>query len=229
MWETRYMTDTPVEMRARVARLTTQAAHQLAWKAVEYARRDAPKLSGLMARRLRPVWGAGYFGIRWLSSYAWFQEMGIKPFTMTALAGRTIPMWVDDPTGKERQKNPDAKTRVTKSGKTQVLIFRKAAKIGSKKKVRSKYSHEWKEVPRHYPGAPGRIANREAPQPYTTPGRQPGWIARGNVGVWWRHPGLGGRHFMLNGIYAAAEEGSVPVSEVVARSRTGREEPVTFS
>src|SRR5207302_2685404 len=140
----------------------------LARHARDYARNHAPKLSGAMAGGIRAIWGRGWYGLSWRLDRVWYQEAGTRPRTMWSLEGKTIPMWIDDPTGKERQENPRAKTRVTKSGKAQVLIFRKAKGVGS----------------------PGRISLREAPRPHTRPGRLGGAIARSNVGVKWRHPGL---------------------------------------
>jgi hypothetical protein len=134
------------------------------------------------------------------NSYVWFQEQGIRAFTMWSLKGKVIPMWVDDPTGTEREKNPKAQTRVTLSGKTQILIFRRATN----------------------PGAPGRIAKREAPQPWTTAGRRPGAHARGNVGVKWRHPGLAPRKFLNHAVGAAARWGGIEPERIYAADRTWR-------
>jgi hypothetical protein len=147
-----------------------------------------------------PLYGAGYFGVGWADSSIWFQEQGIRPFTMFSLKGKVIPMWVDDPTGTERQKSPKARVRVTLSGKTQVLIFRRATA----------------------PGEPGRISKREAARPWTTPGRRPGAIARGNVGVSWRHPGLAPRQFVNHGMTIAAQQGGIVPTRVYAADRTWR-------
>jgi hypothetical protein len=219
----------PLELIAKVPNLPAHEAQKLAWKAVGHARKDAPKLSGESSKRIVAKWGNGFFGLRWVDSYVWFQEMGIQPFTMTNLAGKTIPMWIDDPTGTMRTKNPKAKTRRTKSGKTQVLIFRKAAKVGTRKPKRTRRTGTWKTVPASYPGAPGRIGSWEAPAPYTRAGKVAGQIAKGNVGVKWRHPGLRARHFLLHGILTAAAEGSVLVKEVVTRDTFGREQPISYS
>lgn len=159
------------------------------------------------------------------NSYVWFQEQGIRPFTMFSLAGKTIPMWIDDPAGTEREKNPKARTRVTMSGKTQVLIFRKAAMPGQMKTVRKKVAggtYEEKSVPLSYPGAPGRISKREAPAPWTTPGRVAGAIARGNVGTRWRHPGLAPRKFLNHAVSLAAQQGGINPVRVYAADRTWR-------
>lgn len=201
--------------------LSVKKSYRLAMSAVRQARQLAPKLSGAGAKSIQPIWGQGYFGVTMTAKHMWIQERGMSPFTMKNLAGKTIPMWIDDPTGVERIKNPKAKVRTTESGKVQVLIFRKAAKIGERKEVRrkSKVTGEWytTTVPKHYPGAPGRIGVREANKPWTTPGRQPGAIARGNVGVWWRHPGLAPRLFLNHAMTMACQRyGILPLRIYVA-------------
>lgn len=153
------------------------------------------------------------------NSYVWYQDNGIRPFTMYSLAGKTIPMWIDDPTGTERLRNPRAQVRVTLSGKTQVLIFRRAAQIGQRKTVRTRVAGQWetRTVPMSYPGAPGRIGRREAGQPHTTPGRTGGQIAEANVGVRWRHPGLAPRKFLNRAMVLASQRGGIlPVRLYVA-------------
>ncbi len=200
-------------------------ARVLANAALREARHVMPKLTGAAGSRMFPVYGTGYFGIGWQDSYVWFQEIGIRPFTMFSLAGKVIPMWIDDPAGTEREKNPRAKTRVTMSGKVQVLIFRKAAVPGQTRTVRKKVAgatYEEKTVPMSYPGAPGRIAKREAAAPWTTPGRVAGAIARGNVGVRWRHPGLAPRRFLNHAIATAARQGGISPERVYAADRTWR-------
>lgn len=184
--------------------------------AVHNAQRLAPKLSGRSAARFLPLYGEGYFGVAWQDRYVWFQEAGISPFTNRALAGKTIPMWIDDPTGEERVKNPRAKTRVTESGKQQVLIFRRAAAMGARKQVRR--GGVTRDVPASYPGAPGRIGLREAPRPNTMPGRVAGRIARGNVGVRWRHPGLEPRGFIRQAIVATALSAGVFADEAMVQA-----------
>lgn len=196
--------------------LDLRRARACANAAVREARRKMPKLSGRSASRLMPLWGKNYFGIRWLDSYVFFQDHGIRPFTMRSLEGKTIPMWVDDPTGDERAKNPKAKTRVTASGKQQVLIFRRVGmKGGSSPRTRIDPTTRLPHTVRQsasYPGAPGRIGRREAGAPLTTEGRQGGQIAKGNVGVRWRHPGLSPRLFINNAITLSAQwHGILPV------------------
>jgi hypothetical protein len=122
----------------RVKGLSYQDAKIAAQEAVQVAQREAPKLSGQAAKHIVPVYAANEFGLTWSEDYLWFQNAGVKGFTMKSLEGKTIPMWISDPAGNIKMKNPKAKTRITESGVTQVLIFRKAVK----------------------PGAPGRIALR---------------------------------------------------------------------
>lgn len=204
-------------MRPGMARIIAQ-------EAVRIARRRAPKLTGKGARRLQPIYGKGYYGIFFGDSKMWFQEAGIRPFTMNRLAGKTIPMWIDDPTGAERSKNPKAKTRRTESGKTQVLIFRKAAQRGQRKTVRRKDKLTGETVtttvPMSYPGAPGRIGRREMSAPWTRSGKLGGQIAGGNVGVRWRHPGMGAKKFMNSALtLASGNNGIVPTRVYACDSR----------
>ncbi len=208
-----------------VPNLSGKRARGMANSAVREARRVMPKLTGRAASRLFPIYGSGFFGIGWQDSYVWFQEQGVRPFTMFSLAGKTIPMWIDDPTGEERQKNPKARVRVTMSGQTQVLIFRRAAMPGQRKKVRRKVAsgtYEEFEVPASYPGAPGRIGKRESKMPWTTESRVPGAIARGNVGVRWRFPGLSPRLFLNHAMTLAAQQGGILPGRVYAADRGWR-------
>lgn len=197
-------------------------ARAIATSAVNAAARIAPKLTGLSAARLTPLYGDGFIGIAWADDYVWYQETGTNPYTMRSLAGKTIPMWIDDPTGEEQRKNPRARVRRTASGKVQVLIFRRAAKLGQRRFVRQR-NGAIADVPASYPGAPGRIALREARLPYTTVGKTGGRIAARNVGVRWRHPGLTPRAFLLRGLTTAARQaGLAPgVVHVALGSFTG--------
>jgi hypothetical protein len=200
-------------------------AHNMASTAVREARRVMPKLTGRAASRLFPLYGSGFFGLGWADSYVWFQEQGIRPFTMFSLAGKTIPMWIDDPAGEERQRNPRARTRLTMSGKTQVLIFRRAAMPGEARTVRRKVApgtYEEYTVPASYPGAPGRIGRREAESPWTAPGRLGGQVARGNIGVRWRHPGLAPRLFLNHAMTLAAQQGGIIPTRIYAADRSWR-------
>lgn len=212
------LVDQPDRLVMTIPGLDKQTARRMANQAVREARRKMPKRSGASAARLGPTYGDGFFGVKWQDSYVWFQEHGISPFTMFSLAGKTIPMWVDDQDGSERAKNPKAQTRTTMSGKTQVLIFRRAAKLGQTKQVpasRTRRGHrrgEMVTVPASYPGAPGRISRREMASPMTTAGRVAGAVAVGNVGVRWRNPGLGARLFLNNAITLTAQwNGYLPV------------------
>lgn len=186
----------------------------IALDAVDVARRIMPKSTGTAASLLEPIYGDGYFGVRWVSNYVWFQERGISAFTMRSLAGKTIPMWIDDPTGAEARKNPKAPKRVTASGKRQVLIFRRAAKLGQRKMVRR--GDEMVNVPASFPGAPGRIALREARHPWTRAGKVGGQIAVRNVGVRWRHPGLIPRYFLHHSMELAAIGAGLPLRMIQA-------------
>jgi hypothetical protein len=219
------ISSSPDRLIMLVPGLSGSRARNLANAALREARRVMPRLTGGSASRMFPLYGGGYFGLGWQDSYIWFQEQGIRPFTMYSLAGKTIPMWVDDPTGTERQKNPKAKSRVTLSGKVQVLIFRRAAAQGQTKTVSRKTAAglpEHRQVPMHYPGAPGRIGKREAPAPFTTPGRVAGAVARGNIGVWWRHPGLAPRKFLNHALALAAQQGGISPERLYAADRTWR-------
>lgn len=209
-WESGRNGRLPDRLVMEVPGLEPPMAHILARDAVALAAKYAPKLSGISARRLEPVWGDGYFGVRWQDHHVWFQEAGIKAFTMKHLAGKVIPMWIDDPTGTEKAKNPNAKTRVTESGRHQVLIFRRAAKQGERRPDGK---------PASYPGAPGRIWTREARAPLTTAGRRGGAIATRNVGVRWRHPGLAERSFVWKSLLQVAAHHGIPEGEVYAMDR----------
>lgn len=137
------------------------------------------------------------------------------------LTHNTIPMWIDDPTGAEHRANPKAKTRITESGRRQVLIFRKAAKPGERKRVavrdRSGRLRYWRDVPKSYPGAPGRISHRGFDEVRSsTTGRIAKLVSRPHVGVRWRHPGLVGREFMQYAIQETARLASIPDPTVYA-------------
>lgn len=166
--------------------LDANEAERLAQEAVSRARVVMPRVTGATANSLRPLSGEGYFGITF-PEVAWWQEHGTKPRTMKNLAGKTIPMWVEDPDGSERRKNPHIKTRTTQDGRFQVQIFRKSSPIGARRPDGKAAS---------YPGAPGRIGTR-GPM---------GRIGAGNVGVRWRHPGLRSLQFMNGAMATAAFE-----------------------
>lgn len=195
---------------------------ELAEQAVYLARLRMPKVTGRTANSLQPIFGDGFFGIYFPDRQTWFLEQGTKPFTMNSLHG-TIPMWIDDPTGSERKANPKAKVRTTKDGRTQVLIFRRVAKKGTRKSVirKTKDGRTLRvTVPASYPGAPGRIIRREANRPLTTAGRVAGQVARGNVGVRWRHPGIVARQFLNSAIAGAALDNGVELIPVYVCDNT---------
>ena len=220
------LSERPDRVIMLVPGLTGKRARIVANEATNIARRNAPKMSGEGARRLQPLYGDGWFGIYFPDSYMWFQDHGIRPFTMNSLEGKTIPMWINDPSGVERTKNPKAKTRTTESGVVQVLIFRKVRRKGQRvvKTRVDPVTHITRVVvdrPASYPGAPGRIVSREAGSPNTTPGRVAGAIAKGNGGVRWRHPGTAPRLFLNNGMTVAAQHhGILPVRIYIADRAT---------
>jgi hypothetical protein len=222
------MSDRPDRMVMTIPGLRRAKAKAMAEYATQQAKLLMPKMSGGAASRMTPLYGDGFFGVAFQDSYVWFQENGIRPFTMNNLQGKVIPMWIDDPTGVERQKNPKAKTRQTLSGKTQVLIFRKAAVKGTTVTKRTKDKATGQMVttvrPASYPGAPGRIGVREAAGSMTTMGRTGGRIAKGNIGVKWRHPGLKPRLFLNNAMSLASQKGGyLPVRIYVADARSNIE------
>jgi hypothetical protein len=198
----------PPDRMVTMVDVTEIEARYLAIEAVHRARQTMPRVSGATANRLEPIYDEGWFGIYFPDTWTWFMEHGTRPFTMRRLAGKTIPMWIDDPSGEERRANPKAKTRRTEDGRNQVLIFRRAAKIGQRKVVKRKNPVTGKEetstTVASYPGAPGRINRRYSGQGFQGPhgAAQPGQIASGNVGVRWRHPGLRAMQF-LNGAIAS--------------------------
>lgn len=200
------------------ADLDQSEARYVATDAVYIARQSMPRVTGSTARRLEPIYGRGWIGIYFPDNWTWFMEHGTKPFTMRSLAGKTIPMWITDPDGSERRKNPKARVRVTEDGRTQVQIFRRAARIGQRKVVKRKNKvtgkMETTTVPASYPGAPGRISRREAPAPFTAAGARGGQIARGNVGVRWRHPGLRAMLFLNGGLADASFQAGLPINTV---------------
>ena len=203
----------PTVLVAHSPGLDVEAARALATAATLYAKSIAPKSSGEGADSLAPVWGQGWYGISWQMPQMWFQEVGTRPFTMRALAGKVIPMWINDPTGEEARKIPAGqradRTRVDAGGKRQVLIFRRAAPIGARRNVRGR------SVPASYPGAPGRIALRQmAANALTSSGR----IARTNVGVRWRHPGITGRGFMRHSLLQVAQAAGLGHPQITSRT-----------
>lgn len=188
----------------------------LATDAVYTARQTMPRVSGATAARLAPLWTDGWFGIYFPDPWTWFMEHGTGPRTMRSLAGKTIPMWVADADGSLRAKNPKIRTRTTQDGRTQVLIFRKAAQLGARKKVRrrNRFTGVMEDVwtAASYPGAPGRISRRSD----GAGGLPAGQIAPGNVGVRWRHPGLRALQFLNAAIAGVAFQNNVLLTTVYA-------------
>jgi hypothetical protein len=185
----------------------------MATEATNVARSVMPKITGYLSTTLRPIYGVGWFGIYFPDRRVWFLEQGTRPFTMRSLQGKTIPMWVDDPTGTERRANPKAKVRITVDGRTQVQIFRRVGVKGAARGAKVTTGAYGLRVAR-YPGAPGRITRREASAPLTTAGRTGGRIAKGNVGVAWRNPGLDARFFLNMAMTSVAAEHGIDADAV---------------
>lgn len=199
--------------------LDSDEAMGLATDALYRARQRMPRVTGMTASKVAPIWGRRWFGLSFPRE-AWFMERGTSPFTMRSIAGKTIPMWLTDTDGSLRRDNPKARVRSTEDGRTQVLVFRKAAKIGAKKLVRrpSKYGTQMLSytVPAAYPGAPGRINRRQPGMPWTPVGTRGGAIAAGNSGVRWRHPGVRSMQFLNSALAEAAFDSGLIVEPVYA-------------
>lgn len=204
-----------------LADLSREEAFYVATNALYTARQTMPRVSGATANRLATIAADGYFGLYFPDAWTWFMEGGTKAFTMRSLAGKTIPMWVEDRDGSLRRNDPKIKVRTTEDGRLQVLIFRRAARMGQRKVVRQKDPVTGQVTTRttvaSYPGAPGRI-NRRMPAAPFTPGSGPrgGQIARGNVGVRWRHPGIQAMQFLNGALARAAFEAGLPITTVYA-------------
>lgn len=215
------MPDLPQAILCEVDGIGASYSREVAKLATKLARQQAPKLTGASAKRIFPISDNGYFGVGWKDQFLWYQENGIRPFTMNNLSG-VIPMWVTD----DGSEGPKAKRRTTADGRRQVLIFRFAASKGSRKNILRK--GKMTSVPRSYPGAPGRIAKRHSGASEDLPeGRKPGQIAPTNVGVRWRHPGLNGRHFLLGGLMSAAQAYGYEPSKVVIQYASGHYESLS--
>ena len=201
---------TPDRMVLRAPDINDDEAKYLAINAVHRARQTMPRVTGATANRLVPLYGEGWFGIYFPDPQAWFMEHGTAPRTMRSLAGKLIPMWVADADGSLRAKNPKIKIRHTEDGRTQVLIFRKAARIGERRQVRKRNKDtgqmELTWTVASYPGAPGRISQRSSN----------GQIGGGNVGVRWRHPGLRALQYLNGALAEAAWEANIPLTTVYA-------------
>jgi hypothetical protein len=192
--------------------LDSDEADYLAHDALYRARQRMPRVTGMTANRLTPISGRRFFGLGFPRE-AWFMERGTQPFTMRSLAGKVIPMWITDTDGSMRRSNPKARVRRTEDGRTQVLIFRKAAKLGARKQMTSKYGNPYMG-PAAYPGAPGRINRRQPGAPFTAPGARGGAIAAGNNGVRWRHPGVRSMQFLNNAISEAAFDAGLLIETI---------------
>lgn len=199
--------------------LAPDDAERLARDALYRCRQRMPRVTGLTASRLAPIWGRRWFGVAFPRE-AWYMEAGTRPFTMRSLAGKTIPMWITDVDGSLRRDNPKAKVRSTEDGRTQVLIFRRAAKIGAKKLVTrpSRFGGAplTYSVPAAYPGAPGRINRRQPGMPWTPPGARGGAVAAGNTGVRWRHPGVRAMQNINSALAEAAFDAGLIIETVYA-------------
>lgn len=202
---------------------TASQCRRMGQHAAEVARTLSPRLSGRAANGISAYAGEGFFGVKWDRPYLWYQEGGAGAFTMRSLAGKTIPMWVDDWTGEMARRDPKAKTRITANGRRQILIFRKAGKLGARKKVAVRDSAgrlvRWRDVPQSYPGAPGRITHREWRSSGGSTGRITRMVQPSHVGVRWRHPGLVPREFMQHAIQMVAMQNGLDKPEVFATYR----------
>lgn len=198
--------------------LDEEDAHRLAVDAVYTARTTMPRVTGATANRLTPISGPGWFGIYFPDPWTWFLEHGTGPYTMKSLAGKTVPMWVYDEDGTLRTKNPKIKVRRTLDGRTQVLIFRRAAQIGQRKQVRrrNRWTGRTETVwtVASYPGAPGRINRRSTGIGWEQGAA--GQVTPGNVGVRWRHPGLRALQFLNAAVAGVAFRNDVPLTTMYA-------------
>lgn len=190
----------------------------LALDAVYTARTTMPRVTGASASRLVPIYQDGWFGIYFPDNWTWFMEQGTGPRTMRSLAGKTVPMWVYDEDGQLRAKNKRIKVRTTQDGRTQVLIFRKAAQLGQRKQVRrrNRLTGEMETVwtVASYPGAPGRINRRSSGMGWGQGAA--GQIAPGNSGVRWRHPGLRALQFLNAAVAGVAFRANIPLTTIYA-------------
>lgn len=218
------LSSTPDRLVMFVPGLNPNRARTAGNLAASEARKHMPKATGESAKRIQPLYGKNFFGVRWMDPWVYFQEKGIKGFTMRNLAGKTVPMWIKDPTGQVRAKNPKAEVRTRTDGVIEVKIFRKAARIGQRIETYrtdpvTGIKRLVSDKPASYPGAPGRIANREVGGTMTTPGKVAGAIASGNIGVRWYHPGIAPRLFLNNAMAVSAQRvGIIPVRVYVAES-----------
>jgi hypothetical protein len=197
--------------------LDEDEARGLAWDALYRARQRMPRVTGTTAQQISPIYGRRWFGLSF-PPIAWYMEHGTGPRTMANLAGKTIPMWITDTDGSARRENPKAEVRVTEDGRTQVRIFRRAAKIGARvQKTRQRHGRTVSySAPASYPGAPGRINRRVPGTPWTPAGGRGGAVAGGNGGVRWRHPGIKSMQFMNSALAETAFDAGLIVEPVYA-------------
>lgn len=218
--EVNFATGNPDMLVMALSGLPERECRYLAQDAVFRARQRMPRVSGRTASRLAPFYDDGWVGIWFPDAHTWFMEQGTRPRTMRSLAGKTIPMWIDDVDGSLRQKNPKAQVRSTEDGRTQVLIFRRAARIGQRKTTRKVNKQTGAvtttSVPASYPGAPGRINRRNAAAPFTPAGLRGGAVGLGNSGVRWRHPGIRAMGFLNEGLAEAVFDAGELIGTVYA-------------
>ena len=190
-------------------------AYLLAVEAVEEARKKMPKLSGRAADRLEPIYADNIFGILWQDSYVWYQDHGIRPFTMNNLQGKVIPMWINDPAGSLRMKNPKAKTRTTADGRVQTLIFRKAPKGTQRYRRNPKTGALELNIDKKGSSQTksGRAKKDNLSGSLYDEGRKNGGKnGSGNSGMGWRYPGIAPKLFINNSITVTAQKnGILPV------------------
>jgi hypothetical protein len=210
--EVKIAAGTPDRMIMLFRDLSEEDAVHLSEDAMWRARQRMPRVTGLTASRVLPISGRRWFGL-YFDATAWRLERGTGPHTMRSLAGKTVPMWITDVDGSERRNNPKAKVRRTEDGRVQVLIFRKAAKMGARRTVKSRWGTTY-QAPASYPGAPGRINRRTPGMPWTPIGLKGGAIAAGNVGVRWRHPGIRGMQFLNSALAEAAFDAGLIIEPV---------------
>ena len=86
------LTTRPDRVVMLVPGLSAEDAAKVARSATLIARSHIPKMSGAAARGLEPIYGDGMFGIYFAEPYVWFQDHGIRPFTMKNLAGKAQPL-----------------------------------------------------------------------------------------------------------------------------------------
>ena len=159
-------------------------------------RYDAPRARRAMSKAIRSIHVEEAVEMQCIRVAA---EDSLYVTSGYSLTHNTIPMWITDEDGSMTAGVPAEKrgerTRVTDDGRRQVLIFRKAAPIGSTKTRRSARGRLI-TVPRAYPGA-----LRRGPHGYFQ-------------GVHWRHPGLRGRQFAQDALAVTADRAGVEIVDL---------------